>query len=84
VRVKHLIGIYSDPHSLILYPDGNMAYVIVLNFEVKFRSGEPRLSNETTGVDWFPISEALEMDLFHGHATHIRDALVGQASAFIR
>jgi 8-oxo-dGTP pyrophosphatase MutT (NUDIX family) len=84
VKVKHLIGIYSDPHRLTVYPDGNMATVVVLSFEVQLIRGKLRLSDETSGVDWFPISEALKMDLFHGHANHIRDASAGQAKAFIR
>jgi len=54
---------------------------VALNFEVELLSGEPGLSNETTGVDWFPINTALEMDLFHGHDDHIRDALAGKDEA---
>jgi hypothetical protein len=42
------------------------------------------LSNETIDAQFFPIAEALQMDLFHGHAEHIRDALAGKAEAFIR
>jgi ADP-ribose pyrophosphatase YjhB (NUDIX family) len=84
VRVTRLTGVYSDPHHMVVYPDGNQAHIVVLNFEVELLSGEPRLSNETTGVDWFPLSEVLAMDLFHDHAEHIRDALAGQAAAFIR
>ncbi|MDP2994329.1 MAG: NUDIX domain-containing protein, partial [Anaerolineales bacterium] len=84
VRVTRLTGVYSDPHHVTVYPDGNQAHVVVLNFEVELLSGKPGLSNETTGVDWFPVREAVEMDLFHGHAEHIRDTLAGQDAAFIR
>ncbi|HEX7621319.1 MAG TPA: NUDIX domain-containing protein [Anaerolineales bacterium] len=84
VRVTRLTGVYSDPNFMVVYPDGNQAHIIVLNFEVELLSGEPGLSSETTGVDWFPVGQAVEMDLFHGHAQHIRDALVGNQAAFIR
>lgn len=84
VRVTRLTGVYSNPNFVVIYPDGNQAYIIVLNFEVELLSGEPGLSSETTGVDWFPVDQAVEMDLFHGHAQHIRDALVGNQAAFIR
>lgn len=84
VRVTRLTGVYSDPHHVVVYPDGNQAHVVVLNFEVELLSGEPGLSNETTGVDWFPVREALKMDLFHDHAEHVRDTLAGQDAAFIR
>jgi len=84
VRVTRLTGVYSDPHHVIVYPDGNQAHIVVLNFEVELLSGEPGLSNETTGVDWFPVREAVEMDLFHDHAERVRDTLAGQDAAFIR
>jgi len=84
VRVIRLTGVYSDPHQVVVYPDGNQAQNVVLNFEVEFLSGEPALSNETTGVDWFPIHEAMEMDLFHEHAERIRDTMAKQDAAFIR
>ena len=84
VRVIRLTGVYSDPGLLIVYPDGNKAHIVVLNFEVEHLSGEPGLSSETTGVDWFPVHEASTMDLFHGHAQHIRDALAGKDTGFIR
>ena len=84
VRVTRLTGVYSDSHHVTVYPDGNQAHVVVLNFEVELLSGEPGLSNETTGVEWFPVGEAVEMDLFHGHAEHVRDTLAGQDAAFIR
>jgi len=84
VRVTRLTGVYSDPHHVTVYPDGNQAHVVVLNFEVELLSGEPGLSNETTCVEWFPVGEAVEMDLFHGHAEHVRDTLAGQDAAFIR
>jgi ADP-ribose pyrophosphatase YjhB (NUDIX family) len=84
VRVTRLTGVYSNPHSLVIYPDGNQAHILVLNFEVELLGGEPGLSSETTEVNWFPVREAVEMDLFHGHADHIRDSLTGQEAAFIR
>jgi 8-oxo-dGTP pyrophosphatase MutT (NUDIX family)/GNAT superfamily N-acetyltransferase len=84
VRVCRLTGVYSDPDYVVIYPDGNRAHIIVLNFEVEYLSGEPGLSNETTGVDWFPVNDAVKMDLFHNHASHIQDALEGRPEAFIR
>ncbi len=84
VRVVRLTGIYSDPNRLTIYPDGNKADVIVLNFEVELVGGELGLSNETTDAKFFPVAKAEKMDLFHGHAEHIRDTMVGKAEAFIR
>jgi ADP-ribose pyrophosphatase YjhB (NUDIX family) len=84
VRVLRLTGVYSDPNRLTIYPDGNKADVIVLNFEVERVGGELVLSNETTDARFFPVAEAEKMDLFHGHAEHIRDTMAEKAEAFIR
>jgi ADP-ribose pyrophosphatase YjhB (NUDIX family) len=84
VRMVRLIGVYSDPNRLTIYPDGNKAHVIVLSFEVEQVGGELGLSSETTDAQFFPVAEAVQMDLFHGHAEHIRDAQVEQDEAFIR
>lgn len=84
VRVKRLTGVYSDPHQVVVYPDGNRAHIVVLNFEVELVGGTPGLSSETTGVEYFPVAEAGSMDLFHNHAEHVRDAASGQEAAFVR
>lgn len=84
VRVVRLTGVYSDPNRLTVYPDGNKVHVIVLSLEVEQVGGELGLSDETTDARFFPVVEAVQMDLFHGHAEHIRDAMAGQDKAFIQ
>src|SRR5262245_20682598 len=46
VRVKRLVGVYSDPNQLIVYPDGHKAHIVALSFEVEIIHGVPGLSNE--------------------------------------
>lgn len=84
VRVTRLTGIYSNPDRLTVYPDGNKAHVIVLNFEAEKVGGELGLSDETTEVKFFPVAEAEQMDLFHGHAEHIHDTLITNNGALIK
>jgi ADP-ribose pyrophosphatase YjhB (NUDIX family) len=84
VRVRRLVGVYSDPDALIVYPDGNRFHVVVLCFEAERLGGELVLSDETTDIRFFPVDEALGMDLFHGHAGHLQDALDGRHAPLIR
>jgi len=35
VRVKRLIGVYSNRDALMEYPDGNKVQIVVLNFEAE-------------------------------------------------
>src|ERR1044071_760849 len=48
VRVKRLVGVYSNPNQLVVYPDGNKVHIVVMSFEVEVIGGELGLSNETT------------------------------------
>jgi 8-oxo-dGTP pyrophosphatase MutT (NUDIX family) len=84
VRVMRLTGVYSDPDQLIVYPDGNQVHMIVLTFLVERLSGKMSLSSETTDIRFFPVEEAVRMNLFHDHAGQLRDALAGQEAAFVR
>ena len=84
IRVVRLTCVYSNPNRLTIYPDGNKAHVIVLTFEVKQVGGELGLSDETTDAQFFPVAEVEQMDLFHGHAEHIRDTLAGNDGALIK
>jgi hypothetical protein len=43
-----------------------------------------RLSDETTEVDFFPIEQALSMDLVAHHPQRIADALENRSEAFVR
>jgi ADP-ribose pyrophosphatase YjhB (NUDIX family) len=84
VRLIRLVGVYSDPNQLVVYPDGNRAHFVTLNFEAEITHGEPRLSNETTDIGFFTLEELEGKQLLGHHKERIRDTLVGQAAAFVR
>lgn len=84
VRVIRLTGVYSNQDNVVVYPDGNKAHTIVLNFEVELISGSPGLSTETIEIKWISIQDVLKMELFHGHVEHVRDALEMQQITFLR
>jgi 8-oxo-dGTP pyrophosphatase MutT (NUDIX family) len=84
VRIRRLSGIYSDPDKLIVYPDGNKAHVIVMTFLLERLDGSPRVTSETTEIRFIHVSEALKMDLFHGHADQLRDALTNSLVTVIK
>ena len=65
VRVKRLVGVYSNPDQLVIYPDGTKVHVVVLGFEAEVISGELSLSDETTDVGFFSFAEMETMLMFH-------------------
>lgn len=83
VRVKRLAGVYSNPDQLVIYPDGNKAFFVVLNFEVEIVSGELGLSNETTAFGYFSLQEMESMPMHGEHKNRVQDAMQG-GNAFIK
>lgn len=77
VRVKRLLGVYSNPDQLVIYPDGNKAFFVVLNFEVELISGELGLSNETTAFGYYSVKEMESMPMHAQHKGRVEDALLG-------
>lgn len=84
VRVKRLVGVYSDPNQLIIYPDGNKAHVIALSFEVDVIGGNLGLSNETTAAGFFTLKEMERMPMLGNHAKRLEDALLNLPEALIK
>lgn len=84
VRVKRLVGVYSYPDQLVIYPDGNKFQIVALHFEVEVTGGELGLSDETSDCGYFTIAEIEQMNLVFRHNERIKDTLAAQSEAFIR
>jgi ADP-ribose pyrophosphatase YjhB (NUDIX family) len=84
VRVTRLVGVYSDPDQLIIYPDGNKVHVVALSFEAEIVSGELGLSNETTDAGFFTISDMDGMPMLGNHKRRVEDALLQLPAAIIK
>ena len=84
VRVKRLIGVYSDPNQLVIYSDGNKAFFVVMSFEVEILEGELGLSNETTAFGYFSLKEMESMPIHANHKTRVEDALGNYSEALIK
>jgi len=84
VRLLRLTGVYSDPHQLIVYPDGTKIQVVALNFEATVTGGELGLSDETTAFGYFSLDEAAQMDIIGHHLQRIHDTLLGETAAMIK
>ncbi len=84
IRVMRLVGVYSDPNQLIVYPDGSKVHVVALSFEAVIVGGTPGLSNETTDEGFFSMNEMETMQMLGNHKLRVEDALLNQAEAFIK
>ncbi len=84
VEVVRLIGIYTTPHRITVYKDGNRFQYISFSFEVKIVAGDPGLSDEVTEVTFFTLDQIAQIDLMENHRIRLEDACAQQAAAFIR
>ena len=84
VHVTKLIGVYSDPHRMVEYPDGNKAHVIALSFAAEIIGGELGLNDETTDFGYFTVEEMDELDMLLNHKERVLDALKNISTPFIK
>lgn len=84
ISIVRLIGIYSTPHELIVYPDGNQIQLVALCFEAVVTGGRLQLSDETTQFGYFSLQEMSDLDMLPNHVRRIDDAYARAAQPFIR
>ena len=84
VRVQRLVGVYSHPDMLIVYPDGKKIQVVALHFEVKVSGGEAGLSNETSAFGYFTREELEGLEFLGRHKERILDTYENHREAVIK
>lgn len=84
VSIERLVGIYTSPHEIIQYADGNKFQVVAMNFAARVTGGELGISDETTAYGYFSREEMNDMDILPLHPQRIEDAFNGNTSACIR
>jgi ADP-ribose pyrophosphatase YjhB (NUDIX family) len=84
VEIVRLIGIYSNPHRLVEYPDGERRQIVAAHFLVRSLGGALRLSDETTEYGFFSRQQIGTMDVMEHHLERIDDSFAQQEAAFVR
>lgn len=84
VAVTRLIGIYTSPHRITVYKDGNRFQFVSFCFEARVVAGTPGLSDEVTEIGYFSRAEMATMKIIDPHQIRIEDAFVRQVAAFVR
>ena len=84
VRVKRLVGVYSHPDMLLVYPDGRKVQMVALHFEVDVIGGEAGLSNETIDFGYFTREELEGLQFLGRHKERVLDTLENDREAVIK
>ena len=82
VRVKRLVGVYSDPNQLVIYIDGNKVQILAIHFEAEIIGGTLGLSEETTDFGYFSPEEIKDMELLGHHKQRVLDTLMKRTEPF--
>ena len=83
IEIERLIGIYSDPNRIFVYPD-NAWHVVELLFAAKAAGGSLRTTAETTEARFFTREDTASLDLLEHDAERLADVFAGNTAAFIR
>ena len=85
VRIKRLIGVYSDPrrYCILKYPNGDVVQHVTTLFECERVGGDLRFSDESTDLRYFDGAKLPENTLV-AHRVRIEDALANRVTPFIR
>ncbi len=81
VQVTRLVGVYSDPNQLVIYPDGTKVQIVALHFEAEITGGTPGLSSETSDYGYFSLKEMDGMEMLGHHKQRVEDTLMRKAEA---
>lgn len=76
VRVTGLVGVYSDPHHVIQYDDGEVRQQFALTFRAVLEGGVLTLSDESLSVRWIrrdeldniAVHQSIRLRIEHGFA----------------
>lgn len=84
VKLTRLLGIYTNPHRLLGYPDGSRFHLVALNFEAEVIGGKLTTSDETTEFGYFSLPEIGSLDMLEIHNERIEDAFKREPQAFMK
>jgi ADP-ribose pyrophosphatase YjhB (NUDIX family) len=76
VQVDDIVGIYTNPHHVIEYSNGEVRQQFSICFRAHFVGGELKTSDESSEVRWvaadeldsLPINESMRLRIDHGLA----------------
>ncbi len=63
VEILSLVGIFSEPHHIVAYTDGEVRQEFEITYLARPVRGNPRSNDEASDVGWFTLDEMREMDV---------------------
>jgi len=79
VHVSGLIGVYSDPKTVIEYDDGEVRQQFAILLRAELDGGELATSSESVAVEWATPAQLEAMEIGQSTRTRIDAGLAGGA-----
>ncbi|MGL4340447.1 MAG: NUDIX hydrolase [Rhodoglobus sp.] len=83
VRVDTITGIYTSPHHVMQYDDGEVRQQFSIAFRAQLVSGSAHTSNESKAVEWLTPEQIDSLDLHPSMRLRLHHALTGNDRPFI-
>ncbi len=85
VEIVRLVGVYTTPHRVTTYADGNRWQFISMHFEARITGGRMEITDgESTEMAFIALDDLSNYDIMEHHLPRIEDTLAGRAETFIR
>lgn len=84
VEVIKCIGIYTDPHHVIAYSDGEIRQQFSICFACKIIGGSMKVSSESKEVEFISLDKIENLEMHPAQRIRINDYLLSRETAFIR
>ena len=83
VKVRRLVSVYTNPHLLLEYADGNRLQLVVLHFAAEPVEGRLRTSDESVEVVYFDRVKTEALDMSRLDRLRVSDAFEKALPALI-
>ena len=83
IKVNRLLSVYTSPHRLLTYPDGNKWQPVNLHFEAEIIDGELTTNEEATAFGFFSLLETKKLDMHGMDRMRVCDGFKGKVETII-
>jgi ADP-ribose pyrophosphatase YjhB (NUDIX family) len=83
VKVNRLLSVYTSPHRLLTYLDGNKLQAVNLHFEAEIVDGKLTVNHEAIEFGFFSFIETGELDMHGMDRMRVHDGFAGKVETII-
>lgn len=83
VEVTGLVGIYTNPHHVMAYDDGEVRQQFSLCFTTRLLGGELAVDTESTDIAWIPTDQVARLAMHPSMRLRITHYLDNRATPYL-